>query len=75
MRQILNPAWIEAIKKQIHTTPGFEHTNSFNLAIQWLVSYLDAQNIPSKVINLGAGVKKVTTKMDTCPKCNGTGRI
>jgi hypothetical protein len=26
------------------------------------------------VIQLGAGVKRVTTDVHTCPKCNGTGR-
>ena len=75
MKQRLNPAWIEAIKEQVATVHGFEHTSDINLATQWLVSYLDEQGIPFKVINLGAGVKKVTTKMDICPKCNGTGKV
>jgi len=47
--------------------------SSFNQATRWLVVVLTNANIPFKIINVGAGVKRITTRVNICPKCNGTG--
>ncbi len=48
--------------------------SQYNLAIQWLVAMLAREGVPFRLIQLGAGVKRVTTLTDVCPKCNGTGK-
>lgn len=40
---------------------------SFLPAAQWLIIQLTKNKIPFKLINLGAGVKRITTETDTCP--------
>lgn len=45
-----------------------------NLASSYIVKHLTLNNVPFKVLNMGAGVKKITTAVDTCPKCHGTGK-
>jgi len=35
---------------------------------------LTSAGVPFKVIQLGAGVNRVTTETDQCPKCHGTGK-
>jgi hypothetical protein len=75
----LNPAWKAEREAEIQTylRDGFQKidvTSSCNMAIQWLICQLVAHNIPFKVIQLGAGVKRVTTDTTVCPKCNGTGK-
>lgn len=51
-----------------------EFTCTNNLSAQFLVLRLTEANIPFRIINLGAGLKKITTETDICPKCKGTGR-
>jgi hypothetical protein len=75
----LNPKWTEARRDEIAVyirdgQPAIDVTNSCNMAIQWLICQLADKNISYKVIQLGAGVKRVTTNTTVCPKCNGTGK-
>jgi hypothetical protein len=51
-----------------------ELVTSINLGVQWLIVRLSKEGIPFKVLQLGAGVKRITTDVQVCPKCNGTGR-
>ena len=84
MRTQLNPKWVEnrraemdAYKEAVRNSqvpPPIDVTTSHNQAIQWLIASLANREIPFKLIQLGAGVKRVTTLTDVCPKCNGTGR-
>lgn len=41
---------------------------------KWLVSEMVNRKISFKIINHGGGVKTITTDVDVCPKCGGTGR-
>lgn len=77
----INHEWIRKINEKIDAWKRAEGDkpiicvdNSFNPAIQWLVLELTNRNIPFRVIQLGAGVKRVTTDTEQCPKCHGTGR-
>lgn len=75
----LNPKWTDAKKEEIavykrNGQPAIDVTTTCNTAIQWLICQLTAHNIPFKLIQLGAGVKRVTTDTTVCPKCNGTGK-
>jgi hypothetical protein len=86
MRMQINPKWAERMRQNVeaYVDPlkrgvGFypekiDETISYNPAVQWLICLLAQKNIPFKVVQLGAGVKRVTTDVHTCPKCNGTGR-
>jgi hypothetical protein len=42
---------------------------SANIACQWLVCELTRNNVPFKIINLGAGCKRITTETEICPCC------
>lgn len=78
----INPKWIESRQREIDdfkdvTISGpkvIDVVSNYNPASQWLILNLAKNNISFKVINLGAGVKRITTQTDVCPKCNGTGR-
>jgi len=76
----INPEWIEDVKtgvgNYLSDSGGmhFERVLRFNRATQWLVEYLTVKGVAFKVINLGAGVKRITTDTSVCPKCNGTGK-
>jgi len=67
-------AEIAAWKQAEGNKPIICVNTSFNLAVQWLVLRLTEASIPFRLIQLGAGVKRVTTETDQCPKCHGTGR-
>ncbi len=51
-----------------------EFTTAVPMAMAWLVMYLSDVGISFKLMNLGAGVKKLTTDVSICPKCHGTGK-
>lgn len=86
MSMRINPQWAERVLKDVaaYHDPmkrgvGFnpekiDETISYNPAAQWLICLLAQKNIAFKVIQLGGGVKRITTDVHTCPKCNGTGR-
>ena len=52
----------------------FEIITRSNKLARWCVLYLAAKKAPFRAIHLGYGVKKVTSHVDTCPKCGGTGK-
>jgi len=86
MDKRINPKWADRVLEDVaaYHDPlkrgvGFnpkeiDETISYNPAVQWLICLLAQKNIAFKVIQLGAGVKRVTTDVHICPKCNGTGR-
>ena len=79
MRKV-NPEWKEKILESIDQDrkkdrdARLNRITTYNPAAQWLIATLARMEIPFRVINLGAGVKKITTDTDICPKCNGTGK-
>ena len=43
-------------------------------AIKWVTIQLVNEEIPFKTVKFGAGIVRITTKTDVCPKCGGLGR-
>lgn len=71
----VNPTWIKNRVEEIRIGKFISATTSYNPAAQWLIAYLDAESIPCKVTNLGAGVKKITIAEKVCPHCGGKGYL
>lgn len=69
----INPDWIKKMKEAIEKSQFTSITLTYNPSAKWLIAYLDSKNIPIKVINLGAGVKKIIVAGQVCPTCNGKG--
>lgn len=65
---------LDRIKEARKHDDVFTITLDVNLAAKWVIRTLAEMNIPFKVIQLGGGVKRITTDTEVCPKCNGTGR-
>lgn len=70
----LSSDWVKNMREEIENTGKVDHITGFNPASKWLICILSEKEIPFKVIHLGSGVKRITTKTETCPKCNGTGK-
>jgi intergrase/recombinase len=66
-------AYQEAIRTQ-QVPPKIEVVSGESIILKWLIGSMANLGIPFQVINLGAGVKKVTTDVNVCPKCHGTGK-
>ena len=72
---IINPQWKAKMLEQIaQSEKPLDVTLNYNQAAQWLIKTLADKGIAFRVIQLGAGAKRITTQTDICPKCNGTGR-
>jgi len=71
----VSPAWLDGVREDIRrfdrndVSTHFERVLSYNLAAQAMVVLLTSANIPFKVFNLGAGVKRITTDTQICPCC------
>jgi hypothetical protein len=78
-RTRVNIKWIEDRKMEVRDfltparTPIPPVTTHYNPAAQWYISYLDLKNLKCKVIQLGAGVKKIIHLENICPHCGGKG--
>ena len=74
MRVNLPPAWRNKVLDEIYRE-DFVVRTEYVAAAQWVVLRLLERKLPYRIINLGAGIKEITTKVDTCPKCHGTGKV
>ena len=70
----LSEDWKSSIRDKLDRSSKIDITTQHNLSAKWLICELSKRELAFKVINLGAGVKRVTTDTEVCPKCNGTGR-
>lgn len=61
--------WALRIQELIDRAQPVDRICSKAYEANWLVATLAKYNIPFKVHNLGAGVKRITTDTDTCPCC------
>ena len=66
MPKIINPKWQAEILARL---TSIDETLKYNINAAWLIATLSERNIPFRVSNLGAGVKRITTDTDTCPCC------
>ncbi len=71
MAASVNANWIKDRLEDIKKRPReMDITLRYNPAAQWLIMALSNADIPYKLYNLGAGVKRITTKdIDKCPCC------
>ena len=75
----ISPVWMKKMEGKISAWKRGDCQTicvdtSFNPSDQWLILQLTEADIPFRLIQLGAGVKRVTTETDQCPKCHGTGK-
>lgn len=70
----LNENWKQEMLKKIQE-PDFEYTTALTLAAKWIILQLSDKKYAFRVMNIGAGVKRITRRTDACPKCHGTGRV
>jgi len=69
MAKIVNDYWKNEMIRKIESHQTIDEILSFTKAVQWLIITLTHFNIPFKIYNLGAGVKRITTDTDICPCC------
>lgn len=66
----INPGWQKDMIDRMNKGEDIDSTSSYNPGVQWLIVNLSSRNIPYRLINLGAGVKRViTSEIDKCPCC------
>lgn len=56
-------------------TPEYSVVTADLVVKRWTIGRLLAKNISYVALNMGAGVMKITTRTDTCPKCKGLGCV
>lgn len=80
MRYKLNPSWINERLSEIAAS-GRENklmppmTFTYNEAAKWYIAIMANRGRIVKVINLGAGVKRILEEGNICPHCKGRGVI
>lgn len=74
-RARIDPGWMRDRTEEIARGVFTSVTLSYSPAAQWLIRLLDEQDIPVKVTNLGAGVKRITVAEKVCPHCGGKGYL
>lgn len=80
MTTTLSLRWIGEMKEKIDDFQAknsgiFEVITGISVRKKWIVIQLTKRNIGFRLLNLGAGVTKITTDTEVCPKCKGTGRV
>jgi hypothetical protein len=69
MKTRMNPKWIAMVEEKHRKGESIDLTIPENMVAQWLVVFLSNHNVPFKITNLGAGVKRITTITNCCPMC------
>jgi len=72
--RVLNLQWARRMEELISKNLEVDEVQRYPVHSVWLIEKLARADRPFKVINLGGGVKRITTKVDLCKKCNGTGK-
>ena len=65
--------WIKNMKEMIRKNEFVSVTITYNPAAQWIIKYLSDKGEPVVVVNLGAGVKRITLADNVCSACSGLG--
>lgn len=69
MPKRLNPAWTTRMHALIDGKKPVDETMASTLAKQFLIKALAEAGRPYKIHQLGCGVVRITTEVDTCPCC------
>lgn len=64
----------DTIDDTVRAGDVFEQVTSCNVWAKIVVLALTGRGVPFKVLQMGAGVKKITTQVDVCPRCKGLGK-
>ena len=74
----INQQWLdqqrEAAKAAFAEGRVWCFRNADNFVRQHLILMLASEGIPYRVVDLGCGVKEITTDTSVCPRCRGTGK-
>ena len=72
--RIISPEWKHKMLALMDASNDIDEVIEPRMCQQWLIGELARRRMTYQVIELGAGVKRITQKTDICPKCNGTGK-
>ena len=65
----VNPKWFNKVMENFDLYGKLDETVNFTAAAHALIMELDRRSIPFKLCNLGAGVRRITVDVETCPCC------
>ena len=75
MARDIDRAFVKKMKDQIRTLEFSSVIVQHNINAKWLIAYLAKAGIAFSVVNLGAGVKRVSVAENVCPNCGGKGMV
>jgi hypothetical protein len=74
MAKFIKQEWKDEMLPKINNhSIHFEYTTAQLIILNWLIFRLTEANRNYKVVSMGGSVKKITTDVNICPKCKGTG--
>lgn len=74
MAIVVSNTWRDRMETAAAQGMPIDQTTQYNKIAQTLVLILTQYKRSFKIIQLGAGIKRITTDVEVCSKCNGTGR-
>ncbi len=74
MSKVVSQKWIIEMESLVFQGRTLNEVLNSSASQKELINLLARCEIPFRVIPLGCGVKRITTEVDVCPKCNGTGK-
>ena len=73
MARRIDHKWAKKIADEVNSNSFKGRVVDHNINAKWLIGYLANKDIPVRVVNLGAGVKRITIAEHICPTCKGKG--
>ena len=67
--------WADRVARDVDAGIFVKAIVSHNINSKWLIGLLGRRDYAVKVINLGAGVKKIIAAEHVCPNCGGKGFV
>lgn len=71
----LDRKWCWKMQDQIKDKTFKSKIVRHDINAKWLIGHLADRDIPFKIINLGAGVKRIIIAEHICPTCGGKGYV
>jgi len=65
----LNPAWVAEMESKLNFKQPIDVTLAYPTPQKWLIVQLTRRGIPFACLNVGVGVRRITTDTDKCPLC------
>lgn len=73
-RLVISGKWLAEMESRIFQSQDINEVLQNAISQKALIALLAKYETPFQVIDLGCGVRRITTKVGICPKCNGTGK-